>query len=183
MQRSWDRRLAGGSEGCMRLRQKAVGKVRKGWGWDALTLEDLVTYKDLCFYSWLKKSPFSPPCSKNLVPPPHPPPPNAHTLLFSQPPCSSASQTWGTSGPARGCNVRLLGPSPTQVSVVGPENLPLWQDPRWRQGCWYSAHTLRSTLSVTGPLLLFHSCPQESLSGFLGSTECVICEVQGKMKI
>ena len=54
MQRSWDRRLAGGSEGCMRLRQKAVGKVRKGWGWDALTLEDIVTYKDLCFYSWLK---------------------------------------------------------------------------------------------------------------------------------
>ena len=121
MQRSWGRRLAGGSEGCMRLRQKAVGKIRKGWGWDALTLEDLVTYKDLCFYSWFKNLHFLllvlRTCSLLHAPPS--PPPNAHTLFFSQPPCSSSSQTWGTAGPAGGWGVTsdCWGPPQPRVSV------------------------------------------------------------------
>ena len=158
MQRSWGRRLAGGSEGCMRLRQKAVGKIRKGSGWDALTLEDLVTYKDLCLYSWWKKSPFSPPCFKNLVPPPPPPHPSpsyAHTLFFSQPPCSSASQTWGTSGPPRGWNVQLLGPTPTP-SVCG--------------GAWEPTTLDRipgdSSAAGTAPHFEKHGLVQQALSCF-----------------
>lgn len=158
MQRSWGRRLAGGSEGCMRLRQKAVGKIRKGSGWDALTLEDLVTYKDLCFYSWWKNLHFLLLVLRTWsLLHPHPTP---HLPMHTH--CSSLSPLAAVSLRLEGHQVHLgggtsncWGPPPPRVSVVGPEDLPL-----------LTGSQVDSSAAGTAPHFEKHGLVQQALSCF-----------------